>query len=62
MSTEAAQRWSSRKFWTMNFWMLVFTGLLAADFLSPEIYSMLAGGTLGVYLCANVAEHVWGRK
>jgi hypothetical protein len=62
MTEESRQRWSSRKFWTMNVWLAVFVGLLVLGYLSKEVFSMLAGGTLGTYLCANVAQHIWGRQ
>lgn len=58
MTTDARQRWSSRKFWTAMIWSLVWTGLLVADYLSETTYRELMLVTLGAYFLANVWQKV----
>lgn len=50
------ERWSSRKFAAAMFWQLVFTLLLIAEHIKPELYYSLTMITLGGYFVANVMQ------
>jgi len=52
--------WTSRKFWSAMFWQAVFTGLLIAKVLPPEVYFSLTLITLGGYFAANVMDKKFG--
>lgn len=48
-------KWSSRKFWTVNFWQAVATVALFSDKLDGGTYSLLSGSLIGTYIVGNVA-------
>jgi hypothetical protein len=49
-------RWTSRKFWTVNFWQAVATGCLLLDKVSGGEYALLTGGLIGLYAAGNFAD------
>lgn len=49
-------RWSSRKFWTVNFWQLVSTIMLVIDKVDGATYSILTAGLIGIYVAGNFAD------
>lgn len=49
-------RWTSRKFWTVNFWQAVSTLMLVADKVDGSVYAMLTAGLIGIYAAANFAD------
>lgn len=57
----AAQRWSSRKFWAVMFWCVVATGLLIAGYITDEIWQSVIMWLLGAYVGVNVAQKVWAK-
>jgi hypothetical protein len=53
---EADRRYSSRKFVTVWVWAVVWTVLIYAAKIPPEIYKDLMWLSVGGYLLADVAE------
>lgn len=49
-------KWTSRKFWTMNFWQAVSTVMLWAGKIESEHYWLLSGILVGAYIAGNVME------
>lgn len=49
-------RWSSRKFWTVNFWQMVSTIMLVMDKVDGGTYSILTAGLIGIYVAGNFAD------
>ncbi len=52
----AANRWTSRKFWTVNAWQAVSTVALFFDKVDGSTYAMLTAGLIGIYATSNVAD------
>lgn len=53
---EAAQRWSSRKFWAAMIWQSVLVWLLVTDKLPVDVFETLTWLLLGGYFLGNVAQ------
>lgn len=53
---EAAERWSSRKFWAAMGWQAVMVWLLFTDRLPVEVFESLTWLLLGGYFIGNVAQ------
>lgn len=49
-------KWTSRKFWTVNFWQAVSTAALAFDKVDGPTYAMLTAGLIGIYAAGNFAD------
>lgn len=49
-------RWTSRKFWTVNFWQAVSTVVLIMDKVDGATYAMLTAGLIGIYAAGNFAD------
>lgn len=49
-------RWTSRKFWTVNFWQMVSTIVLIMDKVDGATYSILTAGLIGIYVAGNFAD------
>lgn len=58
ITEELKKRLTSRKFWAVMFWQIVFTVLLWYGKLPVESYVSLTWLILGGYLLANVAQGV----
>lgn len=52
------QRYSSRKFWTMIFFGLLFTAMKATGKIEGDIYEGLMWVAIGGYFLGNVGEHI----
>lgn len=49
-------KWTSRKFWTVNFWQMVSTVVLIMDKVDGATYAMLTAGLIGIYAAGNFAD------
>jgi len=49
-------KWTSRKFWTVNFWQAVSTVALIFDKVDGSTYAMLTAGLIGIYAAGNFAD------
>jgi len=49
-------KWTSRKFWTVNFWQAVSTVVLIMDKVDGATYAMLTAGLIGIYAAGNFAD------
>ena len=57
-----SSKWSSRKFWTVNFWQAISTICLFYDKIDGSVYAMLTAGLIGIYAAGNFADKRIGEK
>lgn len=55
-------KWTSRKFWTTNFWQATATVALFYEKIDGSSYALLTAGLIGVYIAGNVANKRFGEK